>query len=121
MNWQRVQPYMHEMGIAGIAPANSFTKPFWRSVTHDEVYVHDYNSPRAARSGISASIQFYNYARPPSGARQPSPVPAIKNCATFSVVSRCIQYMFMCIRVSWPVSHSAQALHLRNACSSYLV
>jgi putative transposase len=35
----------------------------WRSVKYEEVYLHDYASPREARSGLARYLAFYNHAR----------------------------------------------------------
>ena len=36
----------------GRALDNIFTERFWRSVKYEEVYLHDYDCPRAARCGL---------------------------------------------------------------------
>jgi putative transposase len=41
-----------------------FTERFWRSLKYEEVYLHDYGSPREARQGITRYIGFYNHERP---------------------------------------------------------
>lgn len=43
---------------------NIFTERFWRSLKYEEVYLHNYSSPREARKGISKYIEFYNEERP---------------------------------------------------------
>lgn len=48
----------------GRAYDNIFTERFWRSLKYEEVYLHDYGSPREARQGIAHYIQFYNSDRP---------------------------------------------------------
>jgi putative transposase len=47
----------------GRALDNIFTERLWRTVKYEEVYLHDYASPREARCGISAYLDFYNYRR----------------------------------------------------------
>lgn len=42
---------------------NIFTERFWRSLKCEEVYLKDYQSPREAREGIGAYINFYNNER----------------------------------------------------------
>jgi len=42
---------------------NIFTERFWRSLKYEEVYLHEYNSPKEARQYISTYIQFYNFSR----------------------------------------------------------
>lgn len=48
----------------GRAFDNIFTERLWRSVKYEEVYLHDYLSPRDARIGISRYFELYNYSRP---------------------------------------------------------
>ena len=40
-----------------------FTERLWRTVKYEEVYLKDYASPREARSGLSAYLDFYNHRR----------------------------------------------------------
>lgn len=42
---------------------NIFTERLWRTVKYEEVYLKDYASPREARSGLSAYLDFYNHRR----------------------------------------------------------
>lgn len=48
----------------GRAFDNIFTERFWRSLKYEEVYLHDYGSPREARQGIAEYIRLYNDERP---------------------------------------------------------
>jgi len=48
----------------GRARDNIFTERFWRSLKYEEVYLHDYASPREARQGIADYIRLYNTERP---------------------------------------------------------
>ena len=45
----------------GRALDNIFTERLWRSLKHEEVYFHDYETPREARAGITRYMAFYNY------------------------------------------------------------
>jgi len=47
----------------GRALDNIFTERLWRTVKYEEVYLHDYASPREARSGLTDYLDFYNYRR----------------------------------------------------------
>lgn len=47
----------------GRAMDNIFTERLWRSVKYEEVYLHDYASPREARQGIERYLNFYNFER----------------------------------------------------------
>ena len=48
----------------GRAIDNIFTERFWRSLKYEEVYMHEYGSPREARQGIGQYIDHYNNGRP---------------------------------------------------------
>lgn len=48
----------------GRALDNIFTERLWRTVKYEEVYLHDYEDPRAARKGLSGYFEFYNQERP---------------------------------------------------------
>lgn len=51
----------------GRALDNVFVERLWRSVKYEEVYLHDYGSPREARAGLSRYFDFYNHVRPHQG------------------------------------------------------
>ena len=36
----------------------------WRTVKYEEVYIHDYTSPREARQALTRYFAFYNHERP---------------------------------------------------------
>ncbi len=48
----------------GRALDNIFTERLWRTVKYEEVYIHDYTSPREARQALSRYFEFYNQQRP---------------------------------------------------------
>lgn len=48
----------------GRALDNIFTERFWRSLKYEEIYLYDYDSPRAARHGITRYMTRYNGQRP---------------------------------------------------------
>jgi putative transposase len=48
----------------GRALDNIFIERLWHSVKYEESYPHDYDSPRAARQGLSRFLNFYNQKRP---------------------------------------------------------
>jgi len=47
----------------GRALDNIFVERLWRTVKYEEVYLKEYDSPRAARQGLSSYVQFYNEER----------------------------------------------------------
>jgi putative transposase len=47
----------------GRASDNIFTERLWRSLKYEEVYLHDYQSPKEARTGIAKYLDFYNAKR----------------------------------------------------------
>jgi putative transposase len=48
----------------GRALDNIFTERLWRTVKYEEVYLHEYDGPRQARSGLTRYLDFYNHERP---------------------------------------------------------
>ena len=48
----------------GRAMDNIFTERLWRSIKYEEVYLHDYQTVREAKEGISKYLAFYNQERP---------------------------------------------------------
>lgn len=51
------------MDSKGRALDNIFTERLWRTVKYEEVYVHDYASPKEARQQLSTYFEFYNQQR----------------------------------------------------------
>jgi len=47
----------------GRALDNIFTERLWRTVKYEEVYLRDYEDPRAVRKGLSGYFEFYNQGR----------------------------------------------------------
>jgi len=47
----------------GRALDNIFTERLWRTVKYEEVYLHDYFSPREARQAVTRYFTFYNQDR----------------------------------------------------------
>jgi putative transposase len=48
----------------GRALDNIFTERLWRTIKYEEVYLHDYQTPKQARTGLAAYLDFSNYRRP---------------------------------------------------------
>jgi putative transposase len=48
----------------GRALDNIFTERLWRTIKYEEVYLHDYQTPKQARIGLTDYLDFYNYRRP---------------------------------------------------------
>lgn len=48
----------------GRALDNIFTERLWRSVKYEEVYLHEYVTPRQARQGLARYFDLYNHRRP---------------------------------------------------------
>lgn len=48
----------------GRAMDNIFTERLWRTVKYEEVYLHDYETPRHARQSLSRYLTYYNERRP---------------------------------------------------------
>jgi putative transposase len=47
----------------GRALDNIFTERLWRTIKWEEVYLHDYRTPREARGSLTDYLQFYNQER----------------------------------------------------------
>jgi putative transposase len=50
-----------------------FTERLWRTVKYEEVYLHEYSSPREARQGLTRYFEFYNQERPQQALENQSP------------------------------------------------
>lgn len=48
----------------GRARDNIFTERLWRTLKYEEVYLHDYTSPKEAHRQLVTYIYFYNFERP---------------------------------------------------------
>src|SRR6266496_2872912 len=48
----------------GRARDNIFTERLWRTLKYEEVYLHDYASPKEAYQQLAQYIRFYNFERP---------------------------------------------------------
>ena len=48
----------------GRALDNVFVERLWRSVKYEDVYLHDYGTPREVRQGLTRYFQFYDHERP---------------------------------------------------------
>ena len=62
----------------GRALDNSFTEQLWRTLKYEEVYLHDYTSPRQARSGLTRYMEFYNNERPQQALAYRTPAEAYR-------------------------------------------
>lgn len=51
------------MDSKGRALDNIFTERLWRTIKYEEVYLHEYGSPKAAREGLEEYMHFYNHQR----------------------------------------------------------
>ena len=60
----------------GRAMDNIFTERLWRTVKYEEVYLHEYQTPREARQSLTRFLTYYNERRPHQslGYRTPSEV-----------------------------------------------
>ena len=48
----------------GRALDNIFTERLWRTIKYEEVYLHDYQTPKQAHTQLATYFDFYNYHRP---------------------------------------------------------
>ena len=61
---------------------NIFTERLWRSVKYEEVYLTEYDSPRAARVGIGQYLSFYNERRPHQALGYRTPKAVYEDCSS---------------------------------------
>ena len=63
---ERLQAAQVQISMDGKGRAldNVFTERLWRSIKYEEVYLHDYTTPRNARQGLTRYLEFYNHERP---------------------------------------------------------
>jgi putative transposase len=45
----------------GLVLDNIFTERLWRTIKYEEVYLHDYASPKEARQQLREYVHFYNH------------------------------------------------------------
>lgn len=61
---------LHEAGVQismdgrGRFVDNIFTERLWRTIKYEEVYLHEYSTPKEARHSLGNYIEFYNHDRP---------------------------------------------------------
>lgn len=58
----------------GRARDNIFTERLWRTIKYEEVYLHEYTSPKEAYRQLFQYIQFYNFVRPHQSLEYRTPV-----------------------------------------------
>jgi putative transposase len=61
---------------------NIFTERLWRTIKYEEVYLHEYSTPRAARQSLGAYIEFYNHDRPHQALDYQTPTDTYRPIAT---------------------------------------
>ena len=66
---------------------NIFTERLWRSVKYEEVYLTEYDSPQAARTGIGRYLSFYNDKRPHQALDYRTPKSVYGDCLSGAVNS----------------------------------
>ncbi len=61
---------------------NIFTERLWRTIKYEEVYLHEYSTPREARQSLSEYIEFYNHDRPHQALGYQTPAAVYRRIAT---------------------------------------
>lgn len=64
----------------GCAMDNIFTERLWRTIKYEEVYLHEYASPKEAYRQPAAYIRFYNFERPHQALDYLTPAQAHGTC-----------------------------------------
>ena len=76
----------------GRALDNIFTERLWRTVKYEEVYLHDYSSPREARQGLDQYFAFYNDQRLHQALDYQTPA------SVYELMSRVVEKLFQPLR-----------------------
>jgi putative transposase len=61
---------------------NIFTERLWRTIKYEEVYLHEYSTPKQARQSLSQYINFYNQERPHQALGYRTPAAIYRRIAT---------------------------------------
>lgn len=61
---------------------NIFTERLWRTIKYEEVYLHEYSTPREARQSLASYIEFYNQERPHQALDYQTPAVVYRRLAT---------------------------------------
>jgi putative transposase len=61
---------------------NIFTERLWRTIKYEEVYLHEYSTPREARQSLGEYIEFYNHDRPHQALDYQTPADTYRRIAT---------------------------------------
>ncbi len=64
----------------GRALDNIFTERLWRTIKYEEVYLHEYESPREARQKLNKYLGFYNEKRPHQSLDYKTPKSVYQEC-----------------------------------------
>ncbi len=76
----------------GRALDNIFSERLWRTVKYEEVYLHDYQTPKQARIGLTAYLDFYNWRRPHQALNYLTPAEVFLTNAT---AATCLQQQLL--------------------------
>lgn len=61
---------------------NIFTERLWRTIKYEEVYLHEYTTPKEARQSLGSYIEFYNQQRPHQALDYQTPAALYRRQAT---------------------------------------
>jgi putative transposase len=91
---ERLQAAQVQISMDGKGRAldNIFTERLWRTVKYEEVYLHEYASPREARHRLTRYFEFYNHERPHQSLayQTPAQVYFAQEDATTSILAHAI-------------------------------
>ncbi|MFC0335305.1 transposase, partial [Paenibacillus sepulcri] len=71
----------------GRATDNIVIERFWRSLKYNEIYIHDYNSPRETRRGVERYIQLHNHYLPHQSLQNHTPEAVYNRAVVFKSTS----------------------------------
>ena len=64
----------------GRALDNIFSERLWRTVKYEEVYLHEYATPKDASRGLASYFQFYNHQRLHQAIAYRTPAEVYRSC-----------------------------------------
>lgn len=67
---------------------NIFTERLWRTIKYEEVYLHEYSTPKEARQSLSQYIHFYNQHRPHQALEYQTPAAIYRPIATQTATTK---------------------------------
>jgi len=94
----------------GRALDNIFSERLWRTVKYEEVYLHEYATPKDAFQGLASYFQFYNHQRLHHALAYRTPAEVYRSCECTRLLRLRIQ------EAGERAPLHARRIHLRSTC-----